>query len=184
MEPTTWAIDPGIYGSGVAIFEGPSLLWASYLPHQPGKQRRGLACRHAVLALQHCLARYPLCSHAVVEWQQQYENTAHTVNRADVTDLTGVAGAIVGLFGFYTDNISTPLPREWKGQTPKHVHMCRILGAELARARCTLPRGYKSQAPGQLSADQCRRIVWTSSKSLNHNIVDAVGLGLWAIGYS
>lgn len=52
-------------------------------------------------------------------------------------------------------------PREWKGQVPKTIHNARV------RARMTV---------GEIS------LLPDLPKSKMHNVIDAVGLGLWRLG--
>src|SRR3972149_4885609 len=53
-------------------------------------------------------------------------------------------------------------PRTWKGQVPKEIHHRRVVAA--------------------LSAAELARIAEIQPKSLQHNVLDAVGLGLWHLG--
>lgn len=64
------------------------------------------------------------------------------------------------------------LPREWKGQTPKETHGPRIL-----RALSDHERGIYMAA--------CEPFVKRQRKKREipeHNILDAIGIGLWALG--
>lgn len=56
-------------------------------------------------------------------------------------------------------------PREWKGQVPKEIHNARTLAKLLEYERLVLDRVLSPLAP-----------------SKRHNVIDAVGLGLWAVG--
>lgn len=56
------------------------------------------------------------------------------------------------------------LPSEWKGQVPKQIHEKRILGA--------LSGQELSRVPGRSELAASKR----------HNVIDAVGLGLWKLG--
>jgi hypothetical protein len=54
-------------------------------------------------------------------------------------------------------------PAEWKGQTPKKVHNQRVLA--------------------KLSAEELRVLSTSGIKAkLEHNVIDAIGLGLWRLG--
>jgi hypothetical protein len=57
---------------------------------------------------------------------------------------------------------ATYLPREWKGQVPKDVMVSRI--------------------QERLSKDERARVELPRAKSLSHNVWDAIGIGLKALG--
>lgn len=94
----------------------------------------------------------------VIERPQVYGGAKFDPN--DLVGLAVVAGAAAGRFHM-AKNIDFPLPRMWKGQVPKDIHHERVL-----RALSIAERG---QVPN-------------TTKSLQHNVLDAVGLGLWKIG--
>ena len=58
--------------------------------------------------------------------------------------------------------IVTPTPREWKGQTPKDIHNARVLR--------------------KLNDLERERFRGVTIVSLQHNVLDAIGLGLWSLG--
>lgn len=93
----------------------------------------------------------------VVEYPQVYPG-----HRADPNDLIGLA-LISGAAATLGDTIRLVRPLAWKGQIPKEIHHRRIFA--------------------QLDMGEQRRINLVGvPKSLIHNVNDAIGLGLWAVG--
>ncbi len=101
------------------------------------------------------------CDILVIELPQVYQ---HGRSKGDPNDLIRVAfyaGAVAGALGYFggllTGKLLTPTPGDWKGQVPKAIHHERI-----------------------------RRVLSTKELGLvsrvDHNVMDAVGLGLWALG--
>ncbi len=71
----------------------------------------------------------------------------------------GWAKAVLGVEPEYVE------PGQWKGATPKDISHARIWAALTADERALLAKAGEGVAP-----------------SKRHNIVDACGLGLWAVG--
>ena len=98
----------------------------------------------------------------VIEDQQIYRNS-----KIDAHALLAVA-RVVGAVVFYYGNegrrrVTLVAPREWKGQLPKEVCNKRTVG----------------------KLEAMERVVLNSKKypkSLQHNLLDAIGIGLWALG--
>lgn len=160
------AIDPSIVSVGPALFRDERLVACGRItdPHPPsGRAARALSMAERVVQW--------LCEHTtsseitlVVEWQQVYRATK---SKGDPNDLIGmgfVSGAIAGL-------LSTPVavleytPAEWIGQLPKSTRH---------REAFTSPRGRLIMS--RLSPAE-RALV-----PRYHDSVDAVGLGLHALG--
>lgn len=162
------AVDPGLRGCGVAVFYAGLLTWASYV-RSPEKTKRGGAAWIAMGgAVAEALGRklgpinYP-GSVGYVEYPQQYDGAGHTADRGDISELTAVAGGLALVLRGYCAEVRTPKPREWKGQTPKEIHVARTARKLSAAEMATL--------------EPC-------PESLRHNVLDAVGIGLWALGRS
>ena len=152
------AIDPGLRVCGVAeLVDG--VLARAVLVVSPEKTARGgpawVAMARAVTA---AVSSWGAPCVLVVECPQQYDAAHCRVDRADLSELSAVAGALCAVLG--TGEVRTPAPRTWKGQVPKDVHNARTL------ARLT---------PGELAC-----VVWPTALGLRHNVTDAIGLGLWA----
>lgn len=153
------AIDPGLRGTGVAVFEDGLLVEAAY-PRNPELILRGpaawLAMARAVLdSLTH-----PLPCDLVIEVPQVYVAGRGKGDPDDLLELAGVDGAITALLGPTTTR--SPKPREWKGQVPKEIHHARALR--------------KLSPPETVVLEQTK-----VPPSLRHNVLDAVALGLWAL---
>lgn len=85
-----------------------------------------------------------------VELPRVYPQIRH-VRPNDLIDLAAVAGAVAAL-----GNATFVHPRTWKGQVPKTIKTARTLE--------------------ELSAVERGK---TEGKIKNHNIMDAIGIGLW-----
>lgn len=80
--------------------------------------------------------------------------------RIDVNDLIGLA-VLAGEYGAYGGTRTAYVyPHTWKGNVPKTIHNLRVL---------------KKLSTGELSVLKKR----PRAKSFDHNMVDAIGLGLW-----
>jgi hypothetical protein len=83
--------------------------------------------------------------------------------KGDPNDLIALAVLVGDLRGFYRlagFAIELVKPRTWKGTVPKHIHHSRVLAALMGRERALLPKR-------------------PNAKDFDHNMLDAVGLGLW-----
>lgn len=79
----------------------------------------------------------------------------------DLIDLAVKAGEIRGRFSWQRSIEAHPAT--WKGSVPKDVHHRRVLAALSAEEVALLPKTPRS-------------------KKYDHNMLDAVGLGLWHLG--
>ena len=85
----------------------------------------------------------------------------YRVSKGDPNDLINVALA-AGAHSASFETVKFYRPREWKGNVPKDVMCRRILG--------------------RLTEEEKTRIEYCKQKSLHHNILDAIGIGLFHIG--
>ncbi len=97
--------------------------------------------------------------HTVVERPQVYRHGPGDPN--DLISLALVAGAWGGSAD-RTGLIEFVLPRQWKGNVPKDIHQPKILAS--------------------LDPDERQLVEGIRPKSLRHNVIDAVGIGLWKLG--
>lgn len=151
------ALDPGLRTCGYSIWDEGQLQWAG-LVVSPERQERGpkawLAMARAVLDT------YPLgLDHLVVELQQIYPG-GYGPPPDDLMQLTGVVGCVVGLYEGRCGLVEGYYPRQWSGGTPKDIRQARLL------------------EPGVLSAEEWERVE-PCAKSLYHNVLDSIDLGLW-----
>lgn len=159
------AVDPGIRGSGVAVFSDGALFAAHYVksPAQSDEDllRQAAAMASAIRAAVLDAAGLTL----VVELPRIYSRGGGKT-KGDPNDLRGlclVAGGLAALFP--GADIRSVEPAEWKGQVPKGVMGKRVRGR-----LCAAEAGVLARAEAAVAA------------SLRHNAVDAVGIGLWALG--
>jgi len=82
----------------------------------------------------------------------------------DLLALAYVAGVLVGVLKPLSPRLVTP--NRWKGNVPKKVIRLRVLGDRAAGVE------------GRLSKDEVEIL----GDDPSHHIVDAVGIGLWALG--
>lgn len=99
----------------------------------------------------------------VVEKPQVYRASRSKADPNDLIFLAMRAGVLINFYCLYTENILTPTPAEWKGQTPKSV-------SERRTRKLLTPEETRVLAGCGVSA------------ALLHNVIDAVGIGLWALG--
>lgn len=166
------AVDPGIRGCGVAVFDWSSgavyseLAKAEYVRNSsvPDAPARALAAVLMAYAVMTAVGPVREDDQVVLEWPRVYWSRIRSgAARGDPNDLlplAAVCGALAtrGVPHCYA-------PSEWKGQLPKDV--CR------GRVRARL------NAAEREVLDAAER---AAGKSLAHNVADAVGLGLHHLG--
>lgn len=148
------SLDPGLRGSGIAWWSATgSLRHVAYVrnPEKTGNGPEAWAGYERV-ALYDNRADY-----LVSEVPQVYRAGA---SKGDPDDLLQLAG-VVGVFSVLVsaDVRIGVKPREWKGQVPKDVHHARLIKT--------------------LSEADLEKINTAAPPSLRHNVLDAVGIGLW-----
>lgn len=157
------AIDPGLRGCGVAVFDVQrNLAWASWVRNPILTGRGPDVWWHMADAIAAATAQMPwsttqgLC----LEMPKVYPGMPKT-DLNDLLDLAGVLGAVVmhSALG-HGPEPKWCYPQDWKGQTPKKVMNERVLL--------------------KLSEAEKARIVDAGSKT--HNILDAIGIGLHFLG--
>lgn len=158
-EQDLFAIDPGKNNAGVAYFRNRKLVAAGLIrasdPLEVIERVLVWGAMNGIGFQGNLLSVHTL----VTEGQQIYPRSP--VDPNDLLPLAFVCGGIQA--GVFAVRRVMPLPREWKGNVPKDVHV-----------RKTLARLNK-QAVAIVDAVE-------GPKSLLHNTIDAIGLGLWALG--
>lgn len=151
------SIDPGLRHTAVAIWEGTRLVRAGLVKNQVDASIRDAPAWAAMGdAVWEWIFReyaFKVCQ-VVVEIPQVYQH-ARGVNPDDLLQLAGVDGAILGRL--HGAEVISYRPAAWKGQTPKEITQ--------ARTEAVL-------APGE------RKAMEMPAKSLQHNVWDAVAIGL------
>lgn len=156
------SVDPGIRGCGCAIFVDGELRAAAYV-RNPDKTGAGPGeCQAMAQAIRDW---FVACSNyvlniLVLEWPQTYGGRAKRGDANDLFPLAGVDAALAA--NFPAANVTHYLPREWKGTVDPDVMIERI--------------------QGRLAPHELLRVELPSAKSLEHNVWDAVGIGLKYLG--
>lgn len=84
--------------------------------------------------------------------------------KGDVNELLDLAVLVGQLEGFFEKTkVELVSPRTWKGTVPKEIHNRRVLAALRPEELAVLPKRPRA-------------------KDYDHNMTDAVGLGLWKLG--
>jgi hypothetical protein len=151
------SIDPGIHGSGLAIFDQDKLVHALYVPNQTTKTIAGRVSNMAQLLTGEICNYY--VNTIVTECPQIYPG--RTSRGSDPTNdllpLAQIGACLAGNFPtLYWEQV---YPREWKGQVDKLPMNKRVLE--------------------RLSEEERAQIDWATSASLDHNILDSIGIGLY-----
>ena len=147
------SIDPGVNGAGLAIWDGRELIRACYVSPMPFCRPDRL-CRVAYQTEIEISRTTVDVLPRVIELPRVYPG-ARKNDPNDLVDLACVAGALGNEFTEYV------YPRTWKGQVPKVVMGKRIMSR--------LSEGEK------WNIEKC-------PESLKHNVLDAIGIGLWKLG--
>lgn len=108
-------------------------------------------------ALSEILFTYGYPDSVVVELPQVYQRSK---SKGDPNDLIAVA-VVVGALQERLRRVELVKPRTWKGTVKKEVMLKRIVSKLTAEETALLPK---------------------LSKSLVHNVIDAIGIGLFAVG--
>jgi hypothetical protein len=148
------AFDPSLSCTGYALFVQGNLKKAGIVQTHAGTPwGKRLWDLMGTLPLKLSVERYDV---RVMEWPQVYGlDTA-----ASVLEVAAAGGAIASVYG---GEFVRVLPREWKGQVPKTAHNRRVL-----KVLSETELGYLESV--------------VTATSLRNNMIDAVGLGLWALG--
>jgi hypothetical protein len=164
------SFDPGLREAGFAVFSG-GLLARAVLIRNPEKVKRDGPAWYSMSQEVGRVFGQPTCFGTPTSWEkfafvseipQVYrEGQSANVDPADLTNLAGVVGAVIGALN--PNEVHTYVPAKWKGQVPKDIHNKRILARLDAEERAIL------------DAVKC-------PASLKHNVIDAVGIGLFHLG--
>lgn len=146
------SVDPGTKHFGLALFDDGELQRA-WLETVPPEGRPDFAFMSE--------SRPVVSVKVVVEKMQIYPGA---FAKTDLMNVGIVSGEFVGLLWarWLVSGVEYVYPRTWKGSIEKGAHHPRIMAA--------------------LSESEISMIELPRAKSLHHNIVDAVGIGLWHCG--
>lgn len=159
------AVDPGLRGCGLAVFrlETKELAHASYVKNpSPGNDFE--AARSMALSIQIAfLEATGAGKNPAIFWGEcprSYEAGKQKGDQNDIVHLAGFMYAIASAFGNTETTLTRYYPRDWKGTIDADAMLDRITKRLSAAERA------------------CVR----SAGSLTHNITDAIGIGLHALG--
>lgn len=155
----TVSIDCGLRGCGVGVFRDKKLLKAGYVKN-PEQEKRGAVAWIAMAMAVDAWLNLEQIDQVVLETMHSYELRQQKGDQNDLLEVNGVAGALAGLLAT-GHNVTSYLPSQWKGQVPKDVHNKRVMNA--------------------LTPDEADAFA-ACPASLKHNVIDGVGIGLFALG--
>jgi hypothetical protein len=154
------AVDPGLRGCGVALFDQGRLVRCAYVR---GSRDARDAAAWAEMAAEVYVWGGADATRVVSEFPKVYTVGKSKGDPEDLLQLAAVVGAISAHWGTEGINLEVVRPYEWKRQVPKDVMTERIKAKldpqELAQAGAGMP-----------------------AKSYQHNCWDAIGIGLNALG--
>ena len=146
------AIDPGVH-TGIAFFEN-SILQKALTLGMPAAKKDGLELKNAITYLCVEIARSGV-KHAYIENPSIYDRKRWKGNPNDLIKVANVAGMCFAACSLYCQAHFVK-PTEWKGQTEKAIDNKRTL---------------------QLLSDAEHSI----AKGQSDHVLDAIGIGLWAL---
>lgn len=145
-------IDPGVNEIGVAIWEGPWLVQAFLV-----RRLRDEHFYSMIIKLRQLMPTY--ITRLAIEKPRVYAPSRSKGDPNDLIDLAFVAGATI--YAAQPKEVIEIYPATWKGQVPKPVMVERVKSA---------------LTPKELPLVELPR-----AKSLQHNVWDAVGIGLYLL---
>ena len=152
-------IDPGYSasgGTGLALFHAAGPLYHAALI-RPGREKDLLARAQGITRTAREWIGNRRVDLVIAEWPQVYSGSAADPNA--LLALAAVSAAIANQFPFAEHR--SVLPHEWKGSLDGEVMAKRIEGR---------------LSPEELAA------IEPCPASIRHNVLDAVGIGLWHFG--
>ncbi len=151
------AIDPGVKASGVACFDGGSLVSAFWARESGARSMEAEVILRASSAFGFSAGEVV----AVVEEPITVRGRAFRGSTESLLKLSQSIGALRAMLQSIGTRVELTSVRAWKGNVPTEALQERLLR--------------------KLDEDEKLRIEWPA-QSYAHNIVDAISLGLWALG--
>lgn len=157
-------IDPGLRGCGVAFFEGAQYLYrAEYVKNTAVEGRGYDAHRSMAVAVWNSVPAHAI-NEIIIEHPVYYGSKHEKGDPNDLLDVVAV-GAAIAAKAYHPEGkrqiVTTRFPRDWKGQVPKEIMTERIKAS--------------------LTQEELDNVI-ACRKDLLHNVYDAVGIGLHALG--
>lgn len=161
----TVAIDPGVRGCGLSVWDDDILMMAQYTSGTGGQANPLLEPIPQIDEIFRAVGRFDLL---VIEIPEVYQTAHQKGDQQDLISLTFTAGAIANCASKYCSSVLPVLPKTWKGGKPKVGKDGTIIMERQMR---------RSLFPEELAL-----IVLPRAKSLHHNVWDGVALGAWRLG--
>ncbi len=166
------SMDPGTRGCGVALFNSIGRLHAAtYLPNRMTVGRRLDSCiTMAKDVFLWASQRGAGAESVACEVPRSYNAGNQKGPQDDLIDLAMVSAAVAGMFHY--SKVLTYYPQEWKGSVKAETFLRRIISrldeGEKAVIELVMARKALDDVP--------------DSDSLDHNTLDAIGIGLHYLG--
>lgn len=178
------AVDPGLERCGLAIFEHGKLIDTALITANPKPPAMAGEVERAQAVATATIRRFVACSPSegtvvgalvgarlVVEWPRIYMPGKSKGAGRDILVLACVDGALAALAASRGAVVTQVTPDTWKGQLLDKLMMGRVIGTGAADDRLSPPE----------------RLIAVSAldgiaASLRHNVIDAIGIGLYALG--
>lgn len=158
------AIDPGVNACGVAVFD-VAADYLRYTPTRPTPSELVLKRASYLSPTRRDLGLW-FTEHAAtlvrIEFPRIYPAASQKGDQNDLMQLARVCGRLEAWAQDAGHTVEFVEPRQWKGTLDPDVMTQRIIG--------------------RVTEDERRRVQLPSAKSLQHNVWDAVGIGLHALG--
>ena len=154
------SLDPGVKAAGVAVLIDGELDVAWLAQGKSWQDTAGQAFQG--LFRSKCQQDpHQYTTKVVIERPQVYQQHKLKGNPNDLISVALMAGAFCGYAGSsaFSPKIVSVLPRDWKGQVDPDVMIERV--------------------KGKLSKEETGRVELPRKKDMQHNVWDAVGIGLW-----
>ncbi len=170
--PTLLAIDPGIRGCGCSFFLDSTLYACTYVKN-PLKEGAGpfesAQVAFAVKKWFEGVHRGASLDRLVLEMPQTYAGRAAKGDANDLFPLAAIDGALAALFS--ESKVTSTVAHGWKGGVPKgDLDENKIIRDRVETRLSPAERGIFDSMIGSMA------------KALSHNVIDAVGIGLWGLG--
>ena len=147
---TLLSIDPGKHEIGYSYFTKKILVFCGLLPTK-NKKLKSLECIKIA-------GKYLNPKNIIIEKPQVYQQEKQKGDPNDLIDLARVIGKIEYILR--ESKIELCLPKTWKGQVPKKIMNNRIIE--------------KLHPPEKKILSKVK-----IPDSKKHNVIDAIGIGLW-----
>lgn len=161
-------VDPGLRGCGTAVFEGETLKHSAYVRNTSQDGRGAGVWADMAKCVYNYYHAIPLrldfgasFTRVLIE-TQIIRPTDEPFKQSAIMEVQGVAGALAGLYG-QTSTVLGFTPERWKGSVAGDVMTERI------SKRITVAEWENFKSHGTKGA-------------LDHNSIDAVGIGLYYLG--